>query len=111
MPSATEFIQIFRTEWHAADVDNQIELLAKHARGKLAAQLTPDVLDGLANNPAFSPLFTHGFTIDSVAEIDTSARATLVVENNNEAVPYVLSIKHDGTAWGITGLQLEQTDF
>lgn len=111
MTDAESFIHSFHGEWHAGTVAEQQALLAAHARGKLAGQLTPEVLAHLPTNPAFAPLFAHGFAISAVHEIPGSARAELVVHAIKEAVPYVLSMKHDGTSWGITGLQLERTDF
>lgn len=111
MSSAERFIQAFYAEWHIGSTAEQTTLLATHARGKLAGQLQPEVLAGLPTNPAFAPLFQHGFEIVAIRELPGSARANLVVHAENEAVPYVLSMKHDGTSWGITGLQLERTDF
>lgn len=111
MTNAAAFIEAFHAAWHAGDVAEKTALLATNARGKLAGQLQPEVLDNVANNPAFAPLFQHGFEVTAVQEIPGSARAELLVHAANEAVPYVLSMKHDGTSWGITGLQLERTDF
>lgn len=111
MTDAAAFVHAFHEAWHAASVPEKTALLAAHARGKLAGELQAAVRDSLPSNPAFAPLFTHGFAVGVMQEIPGSARVNLVVHAGNETVPYVLSIKHDGTSWGITGLQLERTDF
>lgn len=110
MSSAEAAVQAFTEAWHHSSNDERIALLTNHATGKLAAELRPETQAGLPTNPAFAPLFTHGFTTESVRVIGSTARARLVV-THAETVVYVLSLKAVAGDWLFTGLQLERTDF
>ena len=79
MSSAADAVNAFRRAWSAGSNAERTELLASHATGKLAAALGPEAQDGLPHNPAFAPLYTHGFTVAEVQTIGNTARARLLV--------------------------------
>lgn len=110
MSNAEAAVMAFAQAWQISSDAERVALLAKHAIGKLAAALGPDAHHALPNNPAFAPLFTHGFKVANVATIGEAARAHLVV-TSQQTVTYVLSLKATANGWGFTGLQLERTDF